>query len=257
MYQTVTYWLGGEQHSVALPAPSQELINGIKWGCCTELFTPAFWVSQFLMEPNSSSVQPNKLCKGDLKEEVVFCMLGGFGITAELATAAFEMCKNHGLIEQLETSETKWREVLEAPITINGKDKRYRYPKQKATYISGAMSYLQNRHIESLTGKELRNNLLNIRGIGAKTAGWIARNYSDADDVAIIDIHILRAGVIFGLFSKQHKVEKDYFDMEQLFIDFCVNAGVKPSSFDCFLWDQMRLYGHTALKCYKETIASK
>ncbi|ACY52464.1 8-oxoguanine DNA glycosylase [Vibrio parahaemolyticus] len=255
MNQTVTYWFENQQYSLDLPGPSQEILNGISWGCYTKLFTPAFWISQFHMEAHFNKDEVHQLCRGDLKEEIVFCMLGGFGVTAELATAAFEQCRNSKLIERLETDQFAWQAVLETPVFINEKPKRYRYPKQKAIYLSEAMKYLRSSDVALLEGKTLRDELLNIKGIGAKTAGWIARNYSDADDVAIIDIHILRAGVICGIFDKSHKVERDYFDMEKRFLDFCNSTGVKPSSFDCFLWDQMRLFGKTAVDCYKDTMA--
>jgi endonuclease III len=41
---------------------------------------------------------------------------------------------------------------------------------------------------------------MSLPGIGPKTASWIARNWLDADDVAILDIHIMRVGQVIGLF---------------------------------------------------------
>ncbi|HDG1724416.1 TPA: 8-oxoguanine DNA glycosylase [Vibrio cholerae] len=255
MTQEIIYWIEDEECSISLPSPSQEILNGINWGCYTELFTPAFWVSQFLMETHFNKDDTQHICNGDLKEEIVFCLLGGFGITAELATAAFEQCKRLGLIEKLETDHFVWQSVLDTPVIINGRRKHYRYPKQKSVYLSEAMKHLRNNNIDFLAGKELRDELLKIKGIGAKTAGWITRNYSNSDDVAIIDIHIFRAGVICGIFEKSQRVERDYFDMENRFLIFCNNVGVKPSKFDCFLWDQMRLFGKIGVDCYKDVVS--
>ena len=42
----------------------------------------------------------------------------------------------------------------------------------------------------------LREFLLQLHGIGYKTASWIVRNFTGSDDVAIVDIHLRRAGVI-------------------------------------------------------------
>ena len=44
----------------------------------------------------------------------------------------------------------------------------------------------------------LRDWLLAIPGIGPKTASWIVRNRTGSSAVAIIDVHILRAGTSAG-----------------------------------------------------------
>ncbi|MDZ3993341.1 hypothetical protein PspTeo4_24872 [Pseudomonas sp. Teo4] len=54
------------------------------------------------------------------------------------------------------------------------------------------LPWLWGRPLHS--GRALRDWLLELPGIGYKTASWVARNWLDADDVAILDIHILRAG---------------------------------------------------------------
>jgi endonuclease III len=48
----------------------------------------------------------------------------------------------------------------------------------------------------------MRQLLLSIEGIGPKTASWIVRNVMGSDDVAIIDIHILRACTGMGVFLR-------------------------------------------------------
>jgi thermostable 8-oxoguanine DNA glycosylase len=178
-------------------------------------------------------------------------MLGGYGITAELATAAFEVCRDAQLINDLEISTDVWTELLQKPLMVNGKQQHYRYPNQKARFLAGAMAYLRQNKMENLGGKELRDALLKINGVGPKTAGWVSRNYLDTDEVAILDIHLIRAGQLCNLFTADQRVERDYSLMEKRFIDFCHAVGARPAVLDCLIWDQMRAYGRTSLDALK------
>jgi thermostable 8-oxoguanine DNA glycosylase len=247
MSQTLHYWVGDTEIRREMPGPDDTIIPGVRWGDHWALFTPAYWLSQLWMsglDQNSSSYYR---AKGSLCDEIAFCMLGGYGIAAELATAAFENCQKAGLIERLETSAARWTAVLQQPIEVNGSSRRYRYPLQKARFLAGAMVYIQEHPISTSCGKELRDELLHIDGVGPKTAGWIARNYLDTDDVAILDIHIVRAGLLCDLFSPTQRVERNYFAMESRFIDFCRALEARPAVLDCLIWDQMRSIGRLAL----------
>ena len=89
------------------------------------------------------------------------------------------------------------------------------------------------------SGKELRDWLLPIAGVGYKTASWIARNWLDADDVAILDIHILRAGLLGGFFDKSLSIERDYLKLEEQFVAFSNALGVRASELDATIWYEM------------------
>jgi N-glycosylase/DNA lyase len=227
------------------------LMPGVRWGDHWALFTPAYWLSQVWMtELHDQHHSPFK-ARGSLDEELVFCMLGGFGVPAELATAAFMACKTANLIARRATSADDWAEILLRPLLVNGRAARYRYPHQKSKFLSGVMAYLRSHSIGAHCGKELRDSLLKIRGVGPKTAGWVARNYLDADDVAILDVHIVRAGLLCGLFTPAQRVERNYFAMETRFIEFCGALGVRPAVIDCLIWSQMRSIGPLALNALK------
>lgn len=254
MSQVVRYWIDNSEIQRELPDADDEVVLGVQWGEPWALFTPAYWASQLWMSGyNGVSHSPYK-ARGSLNEEIVFCMLGGYGITAELATAAFEACRDSQLISQLDASEDAWLEQLMKPLHINDRQQHYRYPNQKARFLAGAMAYLQEHTVERLKGKELRDNLLNIRGIGLKTAGWVTRNYCDSDEVAILDIHLVRAGLLCNLFSPSQRIERDYFEMESRFIQFCHALNARPAVLDCLIWDQMRAYGTVALEAVRNRL---
>lgn len=243
MSQPLHYWVGDTEFRRNMPDADIEVISGVRWGEPCTLFTPAYWLSQFWMRDLDQASQSPYQSHGTLSEELVFCMLGGYGITAELATAAFDACRDAQLIFHLETSVDKWTTQLQQPLIVNGRQQKYRYPKQKARFIAGAMAHLQKNPLMEFGGKELRDELLKIKGVGPKTAGWVARNYLDTDEVAILDIHLIRAGQLCGVFTPNQRVERDYFEMEMRFINFCKALKARPAVLDCLIWDQMRAYG--------------
>jgi len=251
MSQMIKYWNDDIECSLNLPDANQEVIKGVAWGEPWALFTPAYWLSQFKMERLDNMSQSYYTSNKNIYEEVVFCMLGGFGISAEQATATYQACRDAGLIQKFETSEQLWVEQLKKPVEVEGSIRHYRFPNQKSKYIAAAMSFLKEKDLAALSGKEIRDELLEVRGIGYKTAGWIARNYTDTDEIAILDIHIIRACTLCGVFTLEHKVEKDYIEMEKLFLDFCDSLGVRPAIMDCLIWDHMRYLGGIAIKAYK------
>lgn len=252
MSQQVLYWYDGKEYCRSLPDAKETVMPGVVWGEFTNLFTPAYWLSQFWMN-GYDNIDNSKPCDkyGNLVDETVFCLLGGHGISAELATSVFWGCKESGLIDNMEDSEEVWLRNLSQKYMVNGRLVSYRFPKQKAKYISGAMPKLKDI-APDLKGRELRDKLLKIKGIGPKTAGWIVRNCYNCDDVAIIDIHIQRAGQLCGFFNPSWTPEKHYSKMEEAFLQFCVSLYVKPSLFDYLIWDQMRKIGALALASVRQ-----
>ena len=116
---------------------------------------------------------------------------------------------------------------------------RYRFAKQKARYLYAALKKLSDEQPPLVSGKALRGWLVDIPGIGYKTASWVARNWLDADDVAILDIHILRAGLLGNFFKSNLTVERHYLELEEQFICFSKGLGVRASELDALMWLEM------------------
>ena len=81
---------------------------------------------------------------------------------------------------------------------------------------------------------------MELPGIGPKTTSWITRDWLDSDEVAIIDVHIHRAGLIAGIFNAKQNIHKHYFDMENIFLDFSESLGVRASVLDNLIWRFMK-----------------
>lgn len=220
-----------------LPSAKKEVLPGVRWGAVDAFPTPAYWAYQVLARRVGGQTIRYRLGE-TLAEEVSACLLGGHGIPANVGVAAFRKLKSKGLLVGTPGEENLYLELSE-PIEIDGRSIRYRFATQKSKYLAAALSRLAAGSAPTGTGKALRDWLLDVPGIGPKTASWIARNWLDADDVAILDIHILRAGALAGFFERGLTVERDYLKLEEQFLRFSRAIGVRASELDAVIWLEM------------------
>jgi N-glycosylase/DNA lyase len=219
------------------PAESEEVLPGIKWGNACQMYTPAFWKMQYIMTLNKHSIDSHRLANC-IVEEVVMCILGGYGIPSEIGIYAFNELKERGLIIPHVTFQ-KIHSTLSNPIkTSSGNYIRYRFYNQKSKYIAQFLNRNDLDKIPVSHDIELRNWLLSIDGIGYKTASWITRNWLNSERVAILDIHILRAGRLTGFFTE--RTLTDYIKLEQQYLNFCSALDVSPSNMDAIIWQYMK-----------------
>lgn len=237
------YYKSGE----SLPDIDREVLPGVKWGCSSTLFTPAYWKMQYLLLNQNENKSVTYKLGDNILEEVVVCLLGGFGMKSEIGLAAFDRLKTRNLIAKGVNYEVI-NDSLKEAFLIKNKKIHYRFPNQKAKFISDFLNRSDLQKIPLHNDLALRNWLMSVKGIGPKTASWITRNILDSENVAIIDIHIYRAGLITGLFSSNLDMQKDYFKMESLFIKFCRAMQVQPSKMDTIIWLQMKASNRLAIK---------
>lgn len=230
---------GGELVQRTLPAPHRRLkSSGLVWGAAEVPMTPAYWAAQCWMWELD---EPEHFRLGrSLAEEVLACILGGYGIPAEVGLAAY-----HRLRAMLDATpdrmadEAAVHELLTAPLEVSGRSVRYRFASQKAGYIAGAFRDLAGID-DGLGDRDLRDRLTEMRGFGPKTASWIVRNWRASDQVAILDIHILRAGQQIGIFKDEWRIERHYSRLEDAYLAFAADLGAKASILDSVMWMTMR-----------------
>lgn len=239
MTQCGAVFIGPTIVNLEFPEPMQEVVPGVRWGAIDAFPSPAYWAYQTLARRLEVKRINYKLGRS-LKEEVAACLLGGHGIPAAVGVAAFQKLKTLGAFDREVPDEQQLLEWLSEPIDIGEKSVRYRFARQKARYLAAAMLKLEGEAPPTETGRAARDWLMSIPGIGYKTASWITRNWLDADDVAILDIHILRAGLLAGFFPADLTVERHYLKLETMFIEFSNAIGVKPSELDAIMWYEMQ-----------------
>lgn len=222
---------------VEIPAAEERLMGDIRWGTVDAFPTPAYWQYQVIARRLSGRPAGYKLGR-TLAEEVGACLLGGHGIPAEVGIAAYERVRHHGAFSKDVPSKAQFETWLREPLRIGGRQVRYRFAGQKAGYLAASLPMLQN--VPSFrTGRDLRDWLVRLPGVGMKTASWITRNWMDADDVAILDIHIMRVGQAIGLFPRTLTVERNYLALEELFLQFSQALDVRASELDAVIWYEM------------------
>lgn len=225
------------------PHPEDEVVPGVKWGRPEWVPSPAFWKAlaklshptkdSFISEPGTPLIS-----------EVAFCLLGGYGIRMEVNRAAFQLLQSEGCFQTGNRPHTNDIErLLRRPLNVEGKLIRYRFPRQRAERLSGAIRMIEEMSFPIYDFREFRRALMIIPGIGPKTASWITRNWLGSNDVAILDIHILRGCKMMGLFRGNIRLPQDYERLEELFLEFARNIDVPASLLDAIMWREMRVLG--------------
>ena len=222
--------------------PDDEVLPGIRFGREDELLAPAYWAMRCLSGDPTTTDFVNR--RGTLEEEVGFCLLGGFGVTFEVATAFFEHLRTNGAFERGSVfSEAALFAMLNERTIVRGRSRRYRFPAQRARRLHRAMTELAQMEIDEADPIGFRDQIQTLEGVGPKTASWIARNWLDTDSVAILDVHVLRAGWFLKLFKRDCRLPRDYLELEKRFLCFATNLHVRASVLDSVMWYDMRTFG--------------
>jgi len=213
-----------------------------RWGRADELGTAAFWVDQTRRDPIWS--QDQRL-GANLAEEVGACLLGGFGTPADICIAAFGRLRDAGIFAKAHSADQADIECLLAqPLAVPGRARpvRYRFWKQRAGRLAACL--IQVDAFEQLVdARGLRDALLGLPGVGPKTASWIARNHLGSDELAVIDVHIRRAGVAAGFFDPGWRLPADYSLFEEAFVSVAALGQVRTSALDACIWGVLSWLG--------------
>ncbi len=230
---------------VADPGPRIDLALGattltLSWGQPHQLGTCAYWVSQA-----RTFIGCNGHALGSsLREEVAACLLGGHGIPAEVGLSAFWSLRDAGVLEPGSTPDAaELRRLLTEPLALpGGRTARYRFANQRADRLADALTFLARRQPPG-SPIALREWLLAIPGIGPKTASWIVRNHTNSSAIAIIDVHVRRAGLSAGFFSEAWRLPRDYGLFERSFLGVARLGDVSAASLDACIWGQLHMLG--------------
>ncbi|OCX29403.1 hypothetical protein QU42_19425 [Bradyrhizobium sp. UASWS1016] len=222
-------------------SPDSEVVPGVKWGRPEWVPSAAYWAAMSKL----AAADDDFVCtEATLKEQVGFCLIGGFGITAEMNHAVFDRLFNEGIfLPGRAPTAAEIETLLLEPVLVDHRPRRYRFPRQRSVRLSDALRIIELRPPSIKDPRRFRDELTRIPGIGPKTASWITRNWLGSDAVAILDIHIVRAGILIGLFDRKQTLPRDYDLMEERFLAFAKALGVRPSLLDAVMWREMRKLG--------------
>lgn len=209
----------------------------IRWGQPWQHGTAAYWVAatQAVVEESQAGGHRSHRLGNNLREEVVACILGGWGMPYEIGLAAFQRVRQRHLESGGLLSSAEVEESLREPFPIDGAWRRYRFPKQRAERLVGALDFIATSEIPS-SPVQIRDWLVGAPGIGLKTASWIVRNHWGSGDVAVLDVHVLRAGVAGDVFPEEFNIVHNYRELEALFLSWAAEGGVSAADLDSVIW---------------------
>lgn len=130
---------------------------------------------------------------------------------------------------------------------IKKKLHRVRFHNKKAGYLVGArVPFIRNGTLSIKTllrtfshSQECREWLVkNIKGLGYKEASHFLRNIGMGDDLAILDRHVLRNLLHFGVIQKMPASlgRTRYVEIEQKMAAFAHSLGIPLAHLDLLLW---------------------
>ena len=200
------------------------------------------------------TVVPSRIIDhADVEDELLFCLLGGYGITEEHGRSAWQA------VRQLEPFSEVWRDddlftrimaTLELPQfeprRADGSLRRYRFPKRKAAIIVKARGWVRSRKpldeclIYWDDPKDRRRILVGCPGLGLKSASWLLRNLGMGDGLAILDVHLVRALQNTKRIANDVRFPRDYYTVEKAFLEWCRELDAPSDAFDLFIWEWQR-----------------
>jgi len=231
--------INGRIESLELPNPDAVIWPGLRWGRYERPLSPAFWVYQAWMAAPEREAD-YRLGRSFI-EEVVYCLLGGHGASAEIGLAAStRVCTALAQRACATLPDHELEDLLRQPLLVNGRSVHYRFAAQRARYLAGTLSRLSELDEERMDDIALRDALRELPGIGPKTASWVVRNRRASDHVAILDVHIVRACALLGVFPQGADPARQYLDLEHRFLSFCAATQSRASAMDAVMWATMR-----------------
>lgn len=214
-----------------------------RWGLSGHLASAAFWVARTRDMPPGDG---DHRLADTLPGEVVACILGGWGVMAEVSLAAFAALHAAGLVRtNPPPAAVVVEEVLRKPLDVPGvgDEMRYRFPSQRGRRVADALGHLAEAGAPPGQAGALRGWLQDVPGVGPKTAAWIVRNRAGVDDVAIVDVHVRRAGIAAGFFDPAWRLSSDYDLFERAFLTVARLGGVSGAMLDACIWQTLHRLG--------------
>jgi N-glycosylase/DNA lyase len=129
---------------------------------------------------------------------------------------------------------------------------RHRFPEAKASQLWLAASHVRRSGLENIADKIREDDpssaraflVREVAGLGPKQASLFLRNVGRANDMAILDRHVLKYMQLIGLIkSERENVQtlRAYERVEAVFVAHCTDRGWSVADYDLAVWAVMRV----------------
>jgi len=200
------------------------------------------------------------LREDSLWRELVACILGS-RVSFETTHAAVERLARARLFSKEKRSSHFDKYEMEIEFVLLGraahldvcqKERSYPFPRLRATQIRQSAENLYGRGstlrrvLEEATDvRQARQRLVaEISGIGPKQASLFLRNIGYANELAVLDVHVLTYMTWVGLIPKSIRTVRtlaQYENLENVFLRHVYSTGHSAASFDQAVWVVVRL----------------
>ena len=206
--------------------------------------------------------------EGSLWHELVACILGS-RVSFEHAQTATKYLSTRGLLDrsryiscrdefEFDIAEALSRPIC-LPLTRSGSLSRYRYPRLRARHIRATVEslymagYSIRGILDSSSGSHnARQRLMSATlGIGPKQSSLFLRNVGYAQDLAILDSHVMTYMNLLDLTSTGMKeVSKlaTYEAVEERLTEYSQRLNVSLPNLDTAIWVVMRVFNREFLR---------
>jgi len=139
------------------------------------------------------------------------------------------------------------KELVRSGLLLEG-EKSVRFPNSKASYLIAARKAFKNSGRFDIKSKIDEDNIFktrewfvkNIKGLGYKEASHFLRNIGFGNDIAILDIHILRSLKRYRIIKKIPSLinRKIYLNVENKMRGFSLKIGIPLQELDLLFWSE-------------------
>jgi N-glycosylase/DNA lyase len=198
------------------------------------------------------AIQGAPAAEPEMRRELLFCLLGGHGVSYETSCSALRLVDKLDVFapaHERETLRARLEGLLDEPrfepTRKDGSLRRYRFPRRKTELICRARDWVLDagalvEHLAARTcERDRRAWLVGCPGVGLKSASWLLRNTGWAHELAILDVHVMRAMTEAGIVLEE-ELPGNYERIEALFLQWCERLDAASAVFDFFLWEWQR-----------------
>ena len=199
-----------------------------------------------------SAVQP---CERSLWWELSTCILSSQVPYPLAVSAASQIDFQELLLKEcvdVDVLYQKLFDVLAAPLHVEGRLRKYRFPEMRSRQLSVAHHTLTKEYRtlsnfleNSLDADEARSWLIsNVPGVGPKQASMFLRNVGASYELAILDRHVLNYMSALGIYSGKNKFisnVKQYCRCESILREHAEEMNCSVGLLDWAIWIVMRV----------------
>jgi N-glycosylase/DNA lyase len=170
-------------------------------------------------------------------EEMVFCLCTPQS-SARSSFSAVDYLARSGILTRGDQSAIS--RVIRGNVRFHNNKSRYIIEARRLFTDQGGRMRIKERlhHHDPLILREWL--VKNVKGFGYKEAAHFLRNIGMGDNLAILDRHILKNMVKYGVIKEVPSTltGKSYLELEEKFRDFSKRTGIPMAELDLLFWSQ-------------------